>query len=569
MCVSVIAALNNMAFGYDVGVISGSLIDMASSLDLSVFAQEMATSGLNFVSGLGALGGAGMFMDTFGRRATLLVSSLLLLLGGTAVTFAHNFDVLLFGRALQGLGSGCAWCACAVYIAEMAPKEWRGGLVAISDISINVGILLGFALDRTINLSFPHDADLRWRVAMGVSLLLPLIYLVAYPFLPESPRWLLMRGRKAEADRVLAWLEGPGKQHEVNGVAIGASDSTSAIPDVEISAAHEGSQGCRESTSQQGATGRDAQGVAPDGTRPPSSTRAIVGDPPVWASSGGTDAEGRVEGAHVPHLRTTRNLSTGHAVFTWRDSLLPPTNFERRQVLVALGLGLAQQLTGTEAILYYTPRILNQCVDPEERAAVGISQEEVENCVSVDVVFLVSLGVGVSKLIGEFVAAAVVDTVGRRRTMVFSNLALSIFVLCIALRFPLGWPLAASATSLCFAMLFFSLGPGALTFVVVSEMLPLYMRAKVVAMSVFFNRLCSGTIALTFLSLNEAIGPFAAFGLYAGLGILITIFYGACVVETTGKSLEEAAAGEPSLLGEGAEAQRAVRENTSSGVACV
>eukprot|EP00967_Tisochrysis_lutea_P158128 scaffold322461_cov39-Tisochrysis_lutea.AAC.4 len=76
-------------------------------------------------------------------------------------------------------------------------------------------------------------------------------------------------------------------------------------------------------------------------------------------------------------------------------------------VLVALGLGLAQQLTGTEAILYYTPRILNQCVDPEERAAVGISQEEVENCVSVDVVFLVSLGVGVSKLIGEFVAAAV------------------------------------------------------------------------------------------------------------------------------------------------------------------
>ena len=57
---------------------------MASSLDLSVFAQEMATSGLNFVSGLGALGGAGMFMDTFGRRATLLVSSLLLLLGEAA-----------------------------------------------------------------------------------------------------------------------------------------------------------------------------------------------------------------------------------------------------------------------------------------------------------------------------------------------------------------------------------------------------------------------------------------------------------------------------------------------------
>jgi len=122
--------------------------------------------------------------------------------GGSAVTLAQSFFVLLLGRALQGLGSGCAWCACAVYIAEMAPKEWRGGLVAISDISINVGILLGFAIDRAIILALPREPDLRWRVAMGVSLILPLFYVVAHPFLPESPRWLLMSGRKTEADRV-------------------------------------------------------------------------------------------------------------------------------------------------------------------------------------------------------------------------------------------------------------------------------------------------------------------------------------------------------------------------------
>jgi len=113
---------------------AGSLTDMAASLDLSTLQQEMATSGLNFVSALGALGGAGLFMDAFGRRATLMASSVLLLLGGATVTFAPSFEVLLLGRAFQGLGSGCSWCACAVYIAEMAPKEWRGALVAISDI---------------------------------------------------------------------------------------------------------------------------------------------------------------------------------------------------------------------------------------------------------------------------------------------------------------------------------------------------------------------------------------------------------------------------------------------------
>lgn len=93
-----------------------------------------------------------------------------------------------------------------------------------------------------------------------------------------------------------------------------------------------------------------------------------------------------------------------------------------------------------------------------------------------------------------------------------------------------------------------------------------------VAASVFFNRICSGTIALTFLSLNEAVGPFIAFSLYAGLGLLITIFYAACIVETTGKSLEEAAAGEPSLLAETEAAPRgsASRDSrTNTGVACV
>jgi hypothetical protein len=77
------------------------------------------------------------------------------------------------------------------------------------------------------------------------------------------------------------------------------------------------------------------------------------------------------------------------------------------QVAIAIGLGLAQQLTGTEAILYYTPRILNQCVAPAEQVAAHITSEEAASCVTIDVVFLVSLGVGFSKLFGEFVAAAV------------------------------------------------------------------------------------------------------------------------------------------------------------------
>lgn len=145
-------------------------------------------------------------------------------------------------------------------------------------------------------------------------------------------------------------------------------------------------------------------------------------------------------------------------------------------------------------------------------------------------------------------AAALVDTLGRRSTIIWSNLALSAFTALIGLRFLFHWPVSASAAALCLAMLSFSLGPGPLTFVVISEMLPLHLRAKVVSLSVFCNRVGSGTIALTFLSLKCAIGPAAAFGLYAAVGLVVTAFYYTSVVESTGLSLEEATAPEPALL---------------------
>ena len=166
---------------------------------------------------------------------------------------------------------------------------------------------------------------------------------------------------------------------------------------------------------------------------------------------------------------------------------------------------------------------------------------ELGGCTPAETVFLISLGVGACKLVGELVAAALVETVGRRSTLVGSNLLVSVLVFSIGLKFLWDWPTAIGATSLCLVMLFFSLGPGPLTFVVVNEIVPLHLRAKLVALSVFFNRLGSGTIALTFLSLKEAVGTFASFSLYAVLGLLVTLLY-ATVPDMRGRSLEDAEA---------------------------
>ena len=149
---------------------------MATSLNLSTDRAGGRDLGLNFVAGAGALLMSGNLLDLLGR-ATLLAASVLLLVGAAVVSLAQNFPVLLLGRALQGLGSGCGWCACSVYITEIAPPAYRGSLVAISDIAINVGILLGYAVDRMINV-WIDTPDARWRVAMAISATMPLIYVL-------------------------------------------------------------------------------------------------------------------------------------------------------------------------------------------------------------------------------------------------------------------------------------------------------------------------------------------------------------------------------------------------------
>lgn len=446
LLVSSLSAINNMAFGYDVGVVSGSLADMATSLALTTFEKEAATSGLNFVAGFGGLYFAGNALDYLGRRATLMVASVLLLLGCAVVVFAQSFAVLLLGRALQGLGSGCAWCACSVYITEVAPSQYRGALVAISDIAINVGILVGYAADRAINVSI-DNADTRWRVAMAISAAFPAVYMLLYPWMPDTPRWLVMVGREEQASRTQKWL---------------------ANVDDDVAAEHVG---------------------------------AIA--------------------ASVRGLRQVR----------WID-LADRRVASRWLLFVTLFLGLGQQLTGTEAILYYVPSIINEC--PEA----GLPQPA--GCVARSSTFLINMGVGTCKLVGELLAAFIVERAGRRTTLAASNLLVSVLVFTIALKFLLGWSTAAGALSLCLVMFFFSLGPGPLTWVVVNEMVPLRLRGKLVALSVFFNRLGSGTIALTFLSLKEWVGAFAAFTLYALLGAVVTAFYWWCVPDLTGKSLEEA-----------------------------
>lgn len=189
-------------------MISGSLDDIATSLRLSTMQKEVATSGLNFVAGFGGLFVSGELLDRLGRRTTLILAAMLLVAGAALISTARSFAWLIAGRALQGLGSGATIVATSVYITELAPASLRGSFVALADISINFGILLGYVADYCIKWGLSSSPHLGWRVAMAGSGIMPLFFLCLIHFVPETPRFLVMVNRDEDARIVLTNLCG-------------------------------------------------------------------------------------------------------------------------------------------------------------------------------------------------------------------------------------------------------------------------------------------------------------------------------------------------------------------------
>eukprot|EP00040_Diaphanoeca_grandis_P027140 m.153783 g.153783 ORF g.153783 m.153783 type:complete len:519 (+) comp30850_c1_seq1:574-2130(+) len=455
--VSLAASLCSMSFGYDVGVISGSLTDMGNTLNLGTFEKEVVTSGLNFVAGFGALFVSGIFLDRIGRKKTIIISAVLLIVGAALAATAVDFWMLLAGRALQGLGSGCTIAATSVYITEIAPARSRGALVSLADISINFGILLGYVVDYLIRSSVV-DATMSWRIALAGSAAPPFLFCFLVAWVPESPRYLVAQYKDYEALVVMETVTCCGIAHPRR-----AAETMLA---------------------------------------------KLINE---------NRGEGVVQDAG------------------WAKALWPTDAHHRHVIFIAVMIGMSQQFTGTEAILYYTPYIFGGYSD--------------------FYMFVANLGVGGMKFFGELIAAALAERAGRRRLMIAGNVMLCGAVFGIATIFhvypaPLNTTTTAAGESpdmthtlpavvlLAVVMLSFSVGAGPLSLVVVNEMVPLQARAKTVAVAVFLNRMVSGTVALTFLTLQDAIGASNVFYMYGGVGVLTTVFYCLYLPNLAGLALE-------------------------------
>ena len=209
--IAFIVALGGFLMGFDASVISGVLGPVAERFGLSEFEQGWLVACLALTSSFAMLG-AGVFSDVFGRRRTLQIAAALYLLSAVTSALAPSYSALVLARMLGGLGVGAALIVAPLYIAELAPAKDRGRLVSINQLNIVVGISAAFFSNYVIAQVLGDPLEARafppWRWMLGIEALPALAYFLGLGAVPESPRWLKLRGEGEKAFAILAATAG-------------------------------------------------------------------------------------------------------------------------------------------------------------------------------------------------------------------------------------------------------------------------------------------------------------------------------------------------------------------------
>ena len=203
--IAAIAATGGLLFGFDTGVISGAKQFFREFWELNDKQVEwITTAGL-----IGAIAGAafsGKATDVLGRRIVILGAAVIFAVGALWTGWAGSPASLFAGRLFLGLAIGISSYAVPMYIAEISPAHQRGALVSSFQLLITVGILVSYLSD----LGFADESNMEsWRPMFLVGVIPAFILLIGMIFLPETPRFLIGKGKEEKGRRILERLEKP------------------------------------------------------------------------------------------------------------------------------------------------------------------------------------------------------------------------------------------------------------------------------------------------------------------------------------------------------------------------
>ena len=202
------AALGGVLFGFDIAIITGAGPFLTEHFGLNDLELGWAFSSLLFGCVLGSLA-AGRFADRYGRKRILVGVAVLFALTSIATAVAPTFHLFVAARFIGGLAVGAASLLSPMYIAEVSPPSVRGRMGALYQLSIVSGILISYGINYLLRNSGVNN----WRWMFFTGIFPSALFFVLMLIAPETPRFLMMTGRKEEAFNLLARIS--GKQSEI------------------------------------------------------------------------------------------------------------------------------------------------------------------------------------------------------------------------------------------------------------------------------------------------------------------------------------------------------------------
>jgi SP family xylose:H+ symportor-like MFS transporter len=196
--ISFVSAMGGYLFGFDFAVISGALPFLRTAFGLSAVQEGFLTGSLALGCIVGCLL-AGRISGRYGRKRGLFLSAVIFTISALGMAASPGLNIFLVMRFSAGIGVGMASMLSPMYIAEISPAEVRGRNVAINQLTIVSGILITNLVNYTLEGKGPEA----WRWMFGLGAIPAVLFLVGVTWLPESPRWLVMKNRMNEAESVL------------------------------------------------------------------------------------------------------------------------------------------------------------------------------------------------------------------------------------------------------------------------------------------------------------------------------------------------------------------------------
>ena len=201
---SFVAALGGVLFGYDTAVISGTVSAVAEKFGLDAMARGWYV-GCALVGSIAGVAVAGWLSDRFGRKPTMIFSSVLFSVSAIGCMLCLGFADLVAYRIVGGVGIGIVSIVSPVYISEIAPQKVRGTMVSLYQFAITLGFVLAYLVNYLLLVHVRMDE--LWRVMLGAEAVITLLFLVVACLITESPRWLAARTAGGVVERRIPWAE--------------------------------------------------------------------------------------------------------------------------------------------------------------------------------------------------------------------------------------------------------------------------------------------------------------------------------------------------------------------------